>query len=60
MMAGQNHEYFWSDSKGNLMEPCPANIYIDYLLKWVQEELDDENIFPSQIGLFPKYFIKIN
>ena len=42
------------------MEPCPANIYIDYLLNWVQEELDDENIFPSQIGLFPKYFIKIN
>lgn len=33
------------------MEPCPANVYIDYMLSWVQEELDDENIFPSQIGM---------
>jgi len=40
-----------SDSKGAVMEPCPANVYIDYMLSWVQEELDDENVFPSQIGL---------
>ena len=57
MTAGGEHEYFWSDSKGTLMEPCPANVYIDYLLSWVQEELDDENIFPSQIGKsFPANF----
>lgn len=59
MMASEHHEYFWSDSKGNLMEPCPANLYIDYLLNWVQEELDNENIFPSQIGSFFSFFHKI-
>ncbi|CAK5105334.1 unnamed protein product [Meloidogyne enterolobii] len=51
MIAGEDYEYFWSDSKGAIMEPCPANVYIDYMLSWVQEELDDENVFPSQIGL---------
>uniref|UniRef100_A0A183C0R7 Mob1/phocein n=1 Tax=Globodera pallida TaxID=36090 RepID=A0A183C0R7_GLOPA len=42
------------------MEPCPANLYIEYLLSWVQEELDDESIFPSQIGRpFPSNFMHI-
>uniref|UniRef100_A0A914GWK1 Uncharacterized protein n=1 Tax=Globodera rostochiensis TaxID=31243 RepID=A0A914GWK1_GLORO len=60
MTAGAQHEYFWSDSKGVLMEPCPANLYIEYLLSWVQEELDDESIFPSQIGRpFPSNFMHI-
>uniref|UniRef100_A0A914KNQ3 Uncharacterized protein n=1 Tax=Meloidogyne incognita TaxID=6306 RepID=A0A914KNQ3_MELIC len=57
MIAGEEYEYFWSDSKGAVMEPCPANVYIDYMLSWVQEELDDENVFPSQIGKpFPPNF----
>jgi hypothetical protein len=24
--------------------------YVDYLMTWVQNQLDDENIFPSKIG----------
>ena len=24
--------------------------YVDYLMTWVQEQLDDESIFPSKIG----------
>ncbi|KAL3095571.1 hypothetical protein niasHT_024397 [Heterodera trifolii] len=60
MTAGAQHEYFWSDSKGALIEPCPANLYIEYLLGWVQDELDDESIFPSQIGQqFPSNFLHI-
>uniref|UniRef100_A0A183C0R5 MOB kinase activator-like 1 n=1 Tax=Globodera pallida TaxID=36090 RepID=A0A183C0R5_GLOPA len=57
MTAGAQHEYFWSDSKGVLMEPCPANMYIEYLLSWMQEELDDESIFPSQIGPYFANFV---
>ncbi len=30
---------------------CSAPKYIDYLMTWVQEQLDDENIFPSKIGI---------
>ncbi|KAI1714605.1 mob1/phocein family domain-containing protein [Ditylenchus destructor] len=59
MTAGASHEYFWSDDKGAVMG-CPAPVYIDYLLTWVQDELDDENTFPSQIGKpFPPNFSHI-
>lgn len=31
--------------------------YVDYLMTWVQNQLDDESIFPSKIGVpFPKNF----
>jgi MOB kinase activator 1 len=31
--------------------------YVDYLMNWVQGQLDDESIFPSKIGVpFPKSF----
>lgn len=59
MMAGSKNEYYWSDEKNNLVN-YPASIYIDYLMTWVQDELDDENIFPSQIGKqFPPNFAHI-
>lgn len=48
MRAGQDFEFYWSD--GDSIVKCSAPQYIDYLLTMVQEELDDENIFPSQIG----------
>lgn len=25
--------------------------YMDYLMTWVQEQLDDETIFPSKVGV---------
>ena len=32
--------------------------YIDYLMTWVQVQLDDEVMFPSKIGVpFPKNFL---
>ena len=34
--------------------------YIDYLMTWVQSQLDDETLFPSKIGVpFPKNFLTI-
>lgn len=34
--------------------------YVDYLMTWVQNQLDDETIFPSKIGVpFPKNFQQI-
>ncbi|NXS13074.1 MOB1A kinase, partial [Neodrepanis coruscans] len=29
---------------------CSAPKYIDYLMTWVQDQLDDETLFPSKIG----------
>uniref|UniRef100_A0A8R1TTB2 Mob1/phocein family protein n=1 Tax=Onchocerca volvulus TaxID=6282 RepID=A0A8R1TTB2_ONCVO len=50
MCAGSKYEYVWSDGRKTI--GCPAPVYIDYLMTWVHEQLDDENIFPSQIGRF--------
>ncbi len=45
------YEYHWADGT-TVKKPikCSAPKYIDYLMTWVQEQLDDENIFPSKIG----------
>ena len=46
-------EYLWADGT-NVKKPikCTAPKYIDYLMTWVQEQLDDETLFPSKIGKF--------
>lgn len=48
MCAGPLYEYFWSDEAKAVS--CSAPVYIDYLFAAVREQLDDENIFPSQVG----------
>ena len=61
MSAGPKYEYHWADGT-TVKKPikCSAPKYIDYLMTWVQEQLDDENIFPSKIGVsFPRNFITI-
>ncbi|XP_046916722.2 MOB kinase activator-like 1 [Dermatophagoides farinae] len=61
MSAGPKYEYHWADGT-TVKKPikCSAPKYIDYLMTWVQDQLDDENIFPSKIGVpFPKNFISI-
>lgn len=51
MSAGPKYEYHWADGQ-TVKKPikCSAPKYIDYLMTWVQDQLDDENIFPSKIG----------
>ena len=45
------YEYHWADGT-TVKKPikCSAPKYIEYLMQWVQEQLDDETIFPSKIG----------
>ena len=49
-------EYHWADGT-TVKKPikCSAPKYIDYLMTWVQEQLDDENIFPSKIGDYDQF-----
>jgi MOB kinase activator 1 len=36
------------------------NRYVDYLMTWIQVQLDDQELFPSKIGVpFPARFHKI-
>jgi MOB kinase activator 1 len=53
MSAGPKYEYHWADGQ-SVKKPikCSAPKYIDYLMTWVQDQLDDEALFPSKIGLF--------
>lgn len=61
MSAGPKFEYLWADG-ASVKKPikCCAPKYIDYLMTWVQDQLDDEALFPSKIGVpFPKNFVTI-
>ena len=53
MSAGPKYEYHWADGQ-TVKKPikCSAPKYIDYLMSWVQDQLDDEQLFPSKIGEF--------
>ena len=60
MSAGQKYEYHWADGQ-QVKKPikCSAPKYIDYLMTWVQDQIDDESLFPSKIGKlsFYRFFI---
>ena len=51
MSAGPRYEYHWADGQ-TVKKPikCSAPKYIDYLMTWVQDQLDDETLFPAKIG----------
>lgn len=58
MSAGPKYEYHWCDGV-QFKKPVKLSApeYVDYLMTWVQNQLDDETIFPSKIGVpFPKNF----
>lgn len=61
MSAGPKYEYLWADGttvKKAIKVSAPE--YVDYLMTWIQKQLDDEAIFPSKIGVpFPKNFQQI-
>jgi hypothetical protein len=50
----RRHEYLWADG-ATIKKPikCSAPEYVDYLMTWVQSQLDHESIFPTKIGVFP-------
>lgn len=61
MSAGPKYEYHWADGH-TVKKPikCSAPKYIDYLMTWVQDQLDDETLFPSKIGNYFIFSITIN
>ena len=50
-LSGPKYEYHWADGQ-TVKRPikCSAPKYIDYLMTWAQDQLDDESLFPSKIG----------
>jgi MOB kinase activator 1 len=58
MSASAQYEYLWCDNQ-KIKKPikCSAPEYVDYLMSWVESQLNDEHVFPLQLGTsFPKNF----
>lgn len=58
MKATDEFEYLWQDGE-NYKKPTkmPAPAYIEQLMAWVQNTIDNEAVMPSRIGVpFPKNF----
>ncbi|ORX99435.1 Mob1/phocein [Basidiobolus meristosporus CBS 931.73] len=56
MSAGPGVEYTWVDSQKKSVK-LPAPQYIDYVMSWIQNMLNDENVFPTKAGReFPRDF----
>ncbi|KAJ3490131.1 hypothetical protein NLJ89_g11462 [Agrocybe chaxingu] len=49
MSAGQTLSYTWINQDRKSVH-LPAPTYIDYVMTWVQNLLDDENTFPTKSG----------
>jgi len=61
MSAGPQYEYLWADGV-KVKKPIKVSApeYVDLLMSWVETQLNDENIFPLQLGTpFPKNFQQI-
>ena len=60
MCAGPKYEYMWADGK-EIKRPMAVSAprYVDFLMTWVQNQLDDEKVFPTQLGVpFPPDFVE--
>ena len=58
MNAGPNTNYMWVDATGQAIN-LPASQYIDYVLTWISNKLNDQSIFPTKNGgAFPPNFLK--
>jgi len=61
MSAGPKYEYLWMDGvKFKKPVKVSAAKYIDYLMTWVEAQINDPRIFPTEEGVkFPKDFRSI-
>jgi len=59
MTATPRFQYLWMVEEKKPLE-CTAPEYVDFLLTWIQELINDENVFPSSVGAqFPENFTKV-
>ncbi|KZV43525.1 MOB kinase activator-like 1, partial [Dorcoceras hygrometricum] len=61
MSAGPKYEYRWADGI-TVKKPMEVSApkYVEYLMDWIEAQLDDESIFPQKLGApFPHNFSDI-
>jgi len=58
MTAGPKVTYFWADNKKKEKPvSLPAPEYIEKLVVWISEQLDDQTVFPENSSEFGKNFL---
>ncbi|KAI5953596.1 MOB2 [Candida jiufengensis] len=58
MNAGPVTNYLWVDGSGQAIN-LPACQYIDYVITWISNKINDQENFPTKNGaIFPQFFIK--
>ncbi|CAD6205074.1 unnamed protein product [Miscanthus lutarioriparius] len=61
MSAGPKFEYRWADGV-QIKKPIEVSApkYVEYLMDWIEAQLDDESIFPQKLGTpFPQNFKEV-
>ncbi|XP_002443916.2 MOB kinase activator-like 1A [Sorghum bicolor] len=61
MTAGPKYEYRWADGV-QIKKPIEVSApkYVEYLMDWIEGQLDDESIFPQKLGTpFPQNFKEV-
>ncbi|PON86404.1 MOB kinase activator family [Trema orientale] len=61
MTAGPKYEYRWADGV-QIKKPIEVSApkYVEYLMDWIESQLDDESIFPQRLGApFPTNFREV-
>ncbi|WRX18936.1 MOB kinase activator family - like 1 [Theobroma cacao] len=61
MTAGPKYEYRWADGV-QIKKPIEVSApkYVEYLMDWIEVQLDDESIFPQKLGApFPPNFKEV-
>jgi len=57
IMAAGKHTYLWGEDKGKKPREVSAPEYVDLLMTWIQNLLDDDTVFPKSVEVpFPKNF----
>jgi MOB kinase activator 1 len=52
MTAGSKYEFQWCDGvKFKKPVKMSAPEYVDHLMTWVQKHIDDEQVFPTKVGV---------
>lgn len=58
MNAGPHTDYLWLDANSRQVS-LPASQYIDLALTWINNKVNDKNLFPTKNGIpFPQVFFK--
>ena len=61
MSSGRRYEYHWRDGTNyKKATKVSAPLYVELLMSWIESQINDENIFPTEEGApYPKNFSTI-